>query len=506
MKIPAVLVLGYTIELLIVGAGANCPPYPYLQTISLPSPLPAAIQTALSVANQTLSAALLNPSIPGFAVSAYYNGQPLQSWGGGAANISLPGVPPSPTAGLFRIASNTKIFISLLAHILDAIGYYSMDDPIQDYMPFEVINPFDAALSPITARMLASHSSGLPDSLPGYFDWTNITTAEALQMLQRTPLQRAPYTMPSYSNLGFALLGHYLAEFVMKNTTRIGDLIQEHILTPLNLTQTGYYYDAGVLQALVPGYDSNGDVVPFQSLGWGDPCGCMYSNVADMAKLGQVLSSGFNGNAIPLPLSPAQIREFFQPLYYAPDGSFLMATPWETLPVDDFVLRTKSGTLEGYATKTAIIPELSLSITFCFNGNFADWYYGQALISNVTSGIASALQTVVSSLQPPRSAGNNAADFVGTYIWDGDSTVSAVVSPTAGTLLFQMTGDAAPAFMQRVTQLNDTFLLYYNSSASDCEHVFMGDVGVGTPVLFFRNTAGNVTSFQTINFSGSFTK
>jgi CubicO group peptidase (beta-lactamase class C family) len=487
-------------------AAANCPAYPFLTTVPLPSPLPQALVDALAAANETLTAALTPPAMPGFAFAVHYNGQEIAAWGGGVANLSAAEpVPPSPYTGLFRIASNTKIFVSLLAYIFDSLGYFSLDEPLSKYVPLDVPNPFDKMATPITARMLASHSSGLPDSLPGYYDWTNITTEDTLAMLAVTPMQRAPYTMPSYSNLGIALLGHVLAEYVMDKKD-IGDLIDSYIIKPLNLTHTGYYYDQKALNEMVPGYDSNADVVPIESLGWAAPCGCMYSTVSDMASLGQILAAGAAGEQIALPLTPGDLRKFFQPLYYSPDGSLLMGTPWEQMAVNNFLVRTKSGTLTGYATKTTIIPELRLSMTFCFNGNFGSWYTGQAVIQNVTNSIATALQSVLAQLQPARNAGPNPSDFVGTYVQADDNTTGANVTLSGGSLFFQMTGDVAPAAMQVVSSLQDTYLLFYNATSSDCEHVIMGDTQVGTPVLFKRDSKGNIKSFETIDFSGKFDK
>ena len=86
----------------------------------------------------------------------WYNGSPLLSWGGGTADKST-GRIPDPHKDLFRIASNTKIFVSLLAEVFASPKYnfMRMDDAVNKYAPaFQPLNTFDD--DPITFRMLGA--------------------------------------------------------------------------------------------------------------------------------------------------------------------------------------------------------------------------------------------------------------------------------------------------------------------------------------------------------------
>lgn len=191
------------------GDSGNCPSWPFLTPVDLPSPLPDTITQALATINATLFAQLDSSTMPGFAVAIHYNGKPLAEWGGGVATIGKPGA-PSPQQSIFRIASNTKIFMSLLATIFQERGYLaSLDDPVAAYVPgFAPVNTFRDG-SDITFRQLMSHTSGLPDSLAGLGDWGNMTTAQVLAALAVTPLQVPPGTLPEYSNLGISMLGEW---------------------------------------------------------------------------------------------------------------------------------------------------------------------------------------------------------------------------------------------------------------------------------------------------------
>jgi CubicO group peptidase (beta-lactamase class C family) len=86
------------------------------------------------------------------------------------------------------VASNTKVFMATLLYLMVEDGLLDLDDSVSKYAPtFNPLNQFDA--SKITFRQLASHMSGLPDSLPGSADWYNISTETVFSTLGHIPLQ-----------------------------------------------------------------------------------------------------------------------------------------------------------------------------------------------------------------------------------------------------------------------------------------------------------------------------
>jgi CubicO group peptidase (beta-lactamase class C family) len=65
-------------------------------------------------------------------------------------------------------------------------------------------------------------------------------------------LIRPPNSYPSYSNLGFSLFGHLVAEKAMRST--FYDAIQRYVLDPLRMTSSGFFYDAQVVEKLARGH------------------------------------------------------------------------------------------------------------------------------------------------------------------------------------------------------------------------------------------------------------
>jgi CubicO group peptidase (beta-lactamase class C family) len=85
----------------------------------------------------------------------------------------------------------------------------SLDDPLSKYNPdFSIKNPYNVNRKDITWRQVASHMAGLPRECPCPSDNNcSVTTEEVLKSLASETLILMPGTKPSYSNLGYGLIG-----------------------------------------------------------------------------------------------------------------------------------------------------------------------------------------------------------------------------------------------------------------------------------------------------------
>ena len=184
--------------------------------------------------------------------------------------------------------------------------------------------------------------------------------------------------------------------------------------------------------------------------------------------------------------------------------------PWETIAAPGgFVVRTKSGTLVGYSTKSALVPELRLSFAVAFNGAFGDWYVGNALLVNISALLVPAFVEAITPLQPPRTPGPHPLDYVGTYAQSANAGNTAVVAVDALgqlTLSSAVLGDAGVLEAVNASLLPDAFRMFQDPTAVNCEHVAMADSVWGWPVLFQRSGGGNVTSLRIVNWGGEWNK
>ncbi|CAM6091847.1 unnamed protein product [Calypogeia fissa] len=122
----------------------------------------------------------------------------------------------------------------------------SLDDPVKFLPDFSVINPYEPGYD-IMLRELMGHVSGLPRELcagqtvaglPEQLECP-VNEAEVLKFLAGMELVRPPWSRePSYSNLGFGVLGHAWEKATSPPKTW-DQFVMEDILDPLGMSSSG---------------------------------------------------------------------------------------------------------------------------------------------------------------------------------------------------------------------------------------------------------------------------
>ncbi|MBX2951810.1 MAG: beta-lactamase family protein [Leadbetterella sp.] len=160
-------------------------------------------------------------------------------------------IPFSPST-LMNIASITKTFTGVC--IMKAVeeGKVSLDEDINNYLPFKVINPYFPD-EKITLRHLATHTSGLTDRSPVYGDSTyyydgnkaeplgeflkNYFSQDGRYYSKDNFLNAKPGTRRDYSNIGAGLAG-YIIE--LKTGKKLNGYAKDHIFKPLKMNNSGW--------------------------------------------------------------------------------------------------------------------------------------------------------------------------------------------------------------------------------------------------------------------------
>ncbi len=148
--------------------------------------------------------------IPGAAVAVVADGQIAEEFGVGLANIN-DGIPATPRTA-WPICSLTKSITCTAVMQLAEQGLLGIDDPVRKHLPEWRVADSEAS-SRITVRQLMRHSSGI--GLPGFQQRVReetpnpYPTRESLMAaLADVELQSEPGKFWSYSNEGYATLGH----------------------------------------------------------------------------------------------------------------------------------------------------------------------------------------------------------------------------------------------------------------------------------------------------------
>jgi CubicO group peptidase (beta-lactamase class C family) len=208
----------------------------------------------------------------------------------------------------FEIGSMTKQFTALLVLQLVNEGKLSLDGHISDYLPYYRKDTGKR----VTLAELLSHTSGIPEFLsqPGFLDGpasrTHYDVQEFTAQFCSGDLRFDPGTRFEYSNSGYFLLGALLEQV---SGTTYEHLLQDRILIPLKMKDSGYTHPESILPHRATGYERT--AAGFRSARYYDmsipyAAGAMYSTVGDLLRWDEALYTD--------QLLPARLRDLlFRP-------------------------------------------------------------------------------------------------------------------------------------------------------------------------------------------------
>lgn len=134
--------------------------------------------------------------------------------------------------------------------ILQHEGKLKVQDPVSKYVPDS-----PPAWQPITLHHLLTHTAGIPGftEFPDNLQFEHLpTTAEAtVQRFKDKPLDFQPGEKFKYSNSGYMLLGHVIEKVTGKKYETV---LQEKILDPLGMKDSGYDHPSTILRHRASGY------------------------------------------------------------------------------------------------------------------------------------------------------------------------------------------------------------------------------------------------------------
>ncbi|NUO75936.1 MAG: beta-lactamase family protein [Lysobacter sp.] len=159
---------------------------------------------AAAAASQAMLDALVRTNgVPGMGASVWREGKVV--WTGCAGWQDLEARTPVTADTVFRLASVSKMFAVTAAAKLTEQHRLDLDAPITQALPW-----LRKDWSPITLRLLAAHTSGIPhyqsgDATVGQRHYA--TSREAVALFSSRTLLSAPGTEYHYSSWGYTLMG-----------------------------------------------------------------------------------------------------------------------------------------------------------------------------------------------------------------------------------------------------------------------------------------------------------
>ncbi len=349
--------------------------------------------------------------IPGVSVAIVKNGKVILMKGFGVKEAGNTEKVDENT--LFMIGSNTKAFTATALAILDAEKKLSLDDHVQQWLPwFKQFDPWVTKEANI--RDLLSHRLGF-ETFQGdfmYFD-SDLTKEEVFEKFGRVKPKFSFRSRWGYTNAAFGVSG----EVVLKASGKTwADFLKERIFIPLGMSNT---LALSKDMAAAPNKASAHTIVngvlkkiPYGNIDNIAPAGSISSSVIDMSKWVQVqLDNGklddkqlIPASAINQTRTPHSILGNGGTLYNK--GHFaLYGLGWFLEEYSGRKIVSHTGGVNGFVTSVTLIPEEKLGIIVLTNtdqNNFyealkweiMDAYLGNAYrnYSNVYLGYYSAQQ------------------------------------------------------------------------------------------------------------------
>ena len=347
-----------------------CPQFPTL--FPLPKTTPKRLTDVFEKLEAVFSAAVdKKSSLPAISANVFYQNRILWSGHFGSKVYKEPEMKPNGST-VYRIGSVTKVFAVLLMYKLYEEGKIaSIDDPLSKYAPdFAIKNPYTN--ENITLREIASQMSGLPREAPCMYHCSKTNSKEQLALLTNRTLVWPPWKTPSYSNLGYALLGRLLTENLLRNKT-FESWTMDNIIKPLGMVNTGFEITDEVEKNMAYPYLPGGKKMPFTNFGWLAPAVQIYSTIDDLAKLGMMFAQPDKQKLF----KPATLKEMMTPKDITPDGVTVWGSPFEMLFKQHVLIRTKGGNIDTYSATFIVIPELALGANILIS----TVYYGHSTAS-----------------------------------------------------------------------------------------------------------------------------
>ncbi|MEL6537865.1 MAG: serine hydrolase domain-containing protein [Bacteroidota bacterium] len=262
-----------------------------------------------------------NEPLVGYSVAVVDSDQVLKLEGNGYADLEAQ--KPYTAQTVQNVGSVSKTFIAIAMMKAVEQGHLDLDEDINTYLDFKVASPRFGEENVITARHLATHTSGIIDFAAYRRSYTKdyepeMTMGEYLKsylvpggrMYTRMNYSKHPAgTYYEYSNIAATL-----AAYVVEQATGqdFAEYTQQYILDPLGMSHSGWSYGSIALDQHATLYKGNRRPVPTYTL-CTYPDGGFRTSAEDMAKYLQEAIRGYQGQSGLL--TEASWEEIFDPSF-----------------------------------------------------------------------------------------------------------------------------------------------------------------------------------------------
>lgn len=315
-------------------------------------------------------------NLPGAAVGVVYHGDIVLMRGYGVRMVYSPA--PVDEHTVFRVASLSKGFSTVLAALLIKEGYFDWNEPVKKYLPSFELSSAEVTRQ-VTIGNILSQSTGLiPQAYTNLIE-DGVPYRRILAELKNIPVTGEPGISYGYQNVMFALIGDIMAATTGKS---FEELIARHIFAPLSMTESSLGWDALIKteNRAVPHIRRHGEWIPvndkraFYAVA---PSAGINASLHDMviwlrAQMGK-MPGIIPGDVLQTVQSPLvhSPREY-ERMHWSELRNTYYGYGWRIYDYAGYRMIYHSGGLQGYMSQIAFIPEEDLGIVVLMNSRRTD--------------------------------------------------------------------------------------------------------------------------------------
>lgn len=297
-------------------------------------------------------------SIPSIAVAVARHGTIVHEAAFGFADANRPATVNTP----YPLASITKPFVATGLMVLAERKQVDLDQPAQRYAGGWV-----APAERYTLRQLLNHTSGLPTYATIRWSGEASPAHDAAEMFRRYGFAaQPPGTVSEYSNIGYGLLGHIIAEQSGQSLT---SFLEREVFRPLGLRHTMMVESAAAPPGAARKYDAAGKPLP-ETFNDTPGAGNVYASVHDLVRFGMFHLDDRRSSVL-TPAAKELMRSYVEPgaLYPYYDSSHYGLGWYFRTTANGTRVVWHEGGMPGASSILVLLPDHDIAAAVVINAN-----------------------------------------------------------------------------------------------------------------------------------------
>lgn len=373
--------------------------------------------------------------IPSIAVAVARNGSIVHEAAFGFADVDAQQRATVHT--LYPLASVTKPLVATGLMVLAEQKRVDLDAPAHRYAGGQI--PSDARY---TLRQLLNHTAGLPTYATIRWSGEASPAHDAATMFRRYGFAaHPPATVSEYSNIGYGLLGHIIAE---QSGQTLAAFLEEAVFRPLGMRNTMMVESAAAPRGAARKYDAAGKPLP-DTFNDTPGAGNIYASVHDLVRFG-MFHLDERASRVLSPASKEMMRTYVEPgaLYpYYDSSRYGLGWYFRTTSNGTRVVWHEGG-MPGASAMLVLLPDHDIVAAVVINANDRN-DVAQSIANRLLARVEPSLQPLTFVPTDGFTAYDAQPAYLGT--WEGTLTVDG--KPLRCTMTFEPAGKITVTFPGR---------------------------------------------------------